>query len=175
MSKSASSSKSGSKKSGSKKSDSSKKATADDGRPSYLGLLNAIAVGEGQAHTYLNEWVELTENEGVRETLKFVALREGEHALAFEKRMLELGYELRPGSNERLEEAQGIVRSNLTDRQKFKALGLQATSKAEGPDIFSKMFENKDIDPVTGGLLGRYVAEERDSGRRLRACYDTLA
>ncbi len=31
-----------------------------------------------------------------------------------------------------------------------------------------------DLDPVTGGLLGRYVAEERDSGKRLRACYRML-
>ena len=29
-------------------------------------------------------------------------------------------------------------------------------------------------DIQTGALLGRYIAEERDSGRRLRACYLTV-
>ena len=36
------------------------------------------------------------------------------------------------------------------------------------------MFENKDLDPVTGGLLGRYIAEERDTGRLLTGCYGAL-
>jgi hypothetical protein len=31
------------------------------------------------------------------------------------------------------------------------------------------MFSDKTIDPVTGGLLGRYIAEERDTGRLLRS------
>jgi hypothetical protein len=165
------------KKTSSKKSPSKSAAAAkaDQDRPSFLGLLNSIAIGEGQAHTYLREWVDITKDDAVRDTLKFVALREGEHALAFEKRIVELGFEMRPGVDGRLDEALDIVRSNLTDKAKFKALGLQNAAPAEGPDIFSKMFENKDLDPVTGGLLGRYVAEERDSGRRLRACYDTLA
>ena len=41
-------------------------------------------------------------------------------------------------------------------------------------DVFDSFFENKDFDPVTGGLVGRYVAEERDSGRRFADCYDVL-
>jgi hypothetical protein len=41
-------------------------------------------------------------------------------------------------------------------------------------DIFDSFFENKELDPVTGGLLGRYVAEERDSGRLFAACYASL-
>ena len=40
-----------------------------------------------------------------------------------------------------------------------------------GPDIFDKFFSDHSIDVQTGELLGRYIAEERDSGRRLRACY----
>ena len=36
------------------------------------------------------------------------------------------------------------------------------------------MFENKDLDPVTGGLLGRYIAEERDTGRLLTGCHGAL-
>ena len=34
--------------------------------------------------------------------------------------------------------------------------------------------QHKDIDPQTGGLLGRYIAEERDSLRRFAACYQSL-
>ena len=41
-------------------------------------------------------------------------------------------------------------------------------------DVFDAFFENKDLDPVTGSLLGRYIAEERDSGRRFAACYQAL-
>ena len=36
------------------------------------------------------------------------------------------------------------------------------------------MFADKTIDIQTGALLGRYIAEERDSGRMLRACYEQL-
>jgi hypothetical protein len=36
------------------------------------------------------------------------------------------------------------------------------------------MFEDTTIDIQTGALLGRYIAEERDSGRRLRACHQAL-
>ena len=41
-------------------------------------------------------------------------------------------------------------------------------------DVFDNFFENKDLDPATGGLLGRYVAEERDSGRKFAECYGLL-
>lgn len=29
-------------------------------KPSYLGLLNAIAIGESQAHCYLSAWIDKT-------------------------------------------------------------------------------------------------------------------
>ena len=144
------------------------------GKPTYLGLLNAIAVAEGEAGVYLREWADRTDDPAVREVLELVALREAEHALAFEKRLVELGYRLRPGDGARLAEALEIVRSGCSDREKFESLEI-GREPTEGPDIFSRMFENRELDPVTGGLLGRYVAEERDSGRRLRSCYESLA
>ncbi len=64
--------------------------------------------------------------------------------------------------------------TTLTDREKFERLGLTREPEAGRPDVFDRFFENKDLDPVTGGLLGRYVAEERDSGRRFAACYSAL-
>lgn len=142
-------------------------------KPSYLGLLNAIAVGEGQAYDYLGAWAEITDDDGVRDVLRFVAIREGEHALAFEKRIVELGFELRPGDPAKLDELREVATSERSDKEKFEALGLAALAD-DGPDVFSPMFDNKEIDPITGALLGRYIAEERDSGRRFRACYDQL-
>ncbi|MEL6983987.1 MAG: hypothetical protein AAFO29_16300, partial [Actinomycetota bacterium] len=67
-------------------------------KPSYLGLLNAIAVAEGDAEVFLNRWVDATTRDDVRQVLHTVALREGEHAKAFEKRINELGFQLKPGA-----------------------------------------------------------------------------
>ena len=62
----------------------------------------------------------------------------------------------------------------LSDKEKFEALRLGQSQKNGARDIFDSFFENKDLDPVTGSLLGRYVAEERDSGRKLAECYRLL-
>ena len=37
-----------------------------------------------------------------------------------------------------------------------------------------KILADTTIDPQTGALLGRFIAEERDTGRRLKACYQAL-
>ena len=44
----------------------------------------------------------------------------------------------------------------------------------DAPDPFAGFFNDTTIDPETGALLGRYIAEERDSGRRLKAQYDRV-
>ena len=62
----------------------------------------------------------------------------------------------------------------LSDKEKFEALGLGRRPQNGTSDVFDNFFENKDLDPVTGGLLGRYVAEERDSGRKFAECYGLL-
>ena len=36
------------------------------------------------------------------------------------------------------------------------------------------MFNDHSIDIQTGALLGRYIAEERDSGRMFQDCYSQL-
>lgn len=142
-------------------------------KPSYLGLLNAIAVGEGRAHTYLRAWVETTSNPEVKRAIETVAIREGEHALAFEKRICELGFSLRRREDDDLAKTLALVKSGLSDLEKFEKLGL-GTREGGGADPFLKMFEDTSIDVQTGELLGRYIAEERDSGRVLRACYEQL-
>ncbi len=141
-------------------------------KPSYLGLLNAIAVAEGDAEVFLNRWVDATTRDDVRQVLHTVALREGEHAKAFEKRINELGFQLKagPGDPKRADLAGS---TDLSDREKFEKFGL-GDDPGEGPDIFAGMFNDTSIDIQTGALLGRYIAEERDTGRLLRSCYQQL-
>lgn len=148
-------------------------ATKTKTKPSYLGLLNALAVAEAAAEPYLLAWADTTKDKKLAQTLRFVAMREGEHGKAFAKRMLELGYEVRAPESSGVDKAMAIAISDKTDLQKFRAFKL---GKAPGKtDVFDTMFMDKTIDPVTGGLLGRYIAEERDSGWRLAAEYDRLA
>lgn len=146
-------------------------------KPSYLGLLNALSLGESAAHAYLNEWIAVTEHEGVRATLATVTAREGEHGLAFAKRINELGYSLKPkddpGKAERMKVAGSRTLTDLEKMEKF-GLGRGGDNDADHPDLFAKFFFDHTIDIQTGELLGRYICEERDSGRRLRACYEQL-
>ena len=141
-------------------------------KPSYLGLLNAISVAEAEAEEYLTCWAETTTRDDVRQVLHTVALREGEHAKAFAKRICELGFAVRP-STPNPERAAIAASAGLSDKEKFEQLGL-GTDPGDGPDIFAGMFNDPTIDIITGGLLGRYIAEERDSGRMFRACYQAL-
>lgn len=140
-----------------------------DTKPTFLGMLNAIAVGETQAEGYLLAWADTTPNEDFASTLRFVAMREGEHGKAFAKRMLELGYEVRwPESSPDLDDKMACASAtDMTDLEKCEKFNVGA--EPSDHDIFDGMFADKTIDPITGGLLGRYIAEERDSGRRLRA------
>lgn len=147
-------------------------AKTSEQRPSYLGLLNAVSVAETAAEPFLLAWADSTTDNELADTLRFVAMREGEHGKAFAKRMLELGYDVRQPVESGPSDAMRIVTSKKSDIAKFRALKLH---KAPGKtDIFDTMFTDKNIDPTTGGLLGRYIAEERDSGRRLAAEYDRL-
>lgn len=164
------------KKSANKKSANKKAASQAEATPSYLGLLNAITVGETEAERFLLGWANVTDNPEVEKALRFVAMREGEHGKAFAKRMLELGHEVRWPSSERSDAKFAMACSSMSDHEKFEAFNV---GKAPGgADVFDAMFENKDLDPATGGLLGRYIAEERDSGRVLneaRLCAATVA
>ena len=72
----------------------------------------------------------------------------------------------------RLDEAAAVV-ADAVEPAGGIALGLGKPQNGSR-DVFDSFFENKDLDPVTGGLLGRYVAEERDSGRKFAECYGLL-
>jgi rubrerythrin len=143
-------------------------------KPSYLGLLNAIAVGEARAHVYFTEWASITDDPDVRRVLLTVAAREGEHGMTFAKRIDELGYEVRVREDAAAARQLEIARSSRSDLEKMEALGLHELDTGDAPDLFDTLFRDHSIDIRTGEMLGRYIAEERDTGRMLRQCHACL-
>ncbi len=143
-------------------------------KPSYLGLLNAIAVAESRAHTYLCAWADVTGSDDVRAVLRKVAAREGEHAMSFAKRIDELGYSVRRKDDQDVDKRIALVTSDCSDLEKMEALKLHRLDSGDKPDIFDDFFKDHSIDIATGELLGRYIAEERDTARLLRHCYEQL-
>ena len=143
--------------------------------PSYLDLLNRISVGESEAEGLLDCWASTTPNPAVRQVLTTIALREGEHGKAFAKRICELGYSVTPTDTGDSAGRMAIAASrDLTDREKFEKLDVTSFFEADAPDVFTPMWADKSIDVQTGALLGRYIAEERDSVRMLEGCYNEL-
>ncbi len=145
--------------------------------PTYLPLLNSIAVNERKGQILLDAWASTTQDESLANALRFVAIREGEHAMAFTKRMCELGHAVcEETAYQVFKDFDGLVacvKSSLSDAQKVER--LQGPRSAEPrKDPFTGFFNDTSIDPQTGELLGRYIAEERDSGRRLQAEYDRV-
>ena len=150
---------------------SSKLRGKTQNKPTYLGLLNAIANGEARAGRYFGAWLKLTGDPEVRRVVEIVANREAEHGLAFEKRLIELGYSLLDRPDPKADEKMKF----LSDRKKSdleKLLFLGYGKDREDP--FGTFFDDHSIDPQTGALMGRYLAEERDTIRRLRALTETL-
>ena len=139
-------------------------------KPSYLGLLNAIALGESRAGVQLAAWAAATKDEFLRETLTFVAKRETSHGDVFRRRIQEFGFDVLerpdPKSEERLKV---LADASIPD---VKKLGRDE-GEGEGTDFFGKIEEdmaNGVFDPLTTDLMRWYIAEERDSGERLRVC-----
>ncbi|HEX9546447.1 MAG TPA: hypothetical protein VF942_03870 [Acidimicrobiales bacterium] len=142
-------------------------------KPSYLGLLNAISLAETRAYQYLSAWIETTNDPDVQCVLRKVAAREGEHGMAFAKRIDELGFELRDKDDPDFAKRMAIASSDRSDLKKFEKLGL---GRVEGDvlTIFDNVFADHTIDIRTGELLGRYIAEEFDTARLLRSCHEAL-
>jgi hypothetical protein len=140
-------------------------------KPSYIGVLNAIANAERRGHELLSTWAANTSDAEIRNTLNVVAIREAEHSWAFEKRLCELGFGLQPRDDAKHAERMACVRSNASDAEKFVFLGLNREAPTDEEDQLLKLLADRTIDPQTGALLGRFICEERDSGRRLlEAC-----
>ncbi len=143
-----------------------------DPKPSYLGLLNAIAVGESRGFELLSTWAACTGNPGVREVLTTVAIREREHGAAFAKRLHELGFSVRERPSERFAADLALAASKADDCAKFQQ--ILRYDETPGEDRLYTLLNDSTIDPLTGALLGRFIAEERDSERQLRACHHSL-
>jgi hypothetical protein len=141
-------------------------------KPSYLGLLNAIAVNEARAHQYLQVWIDKTTDPDVKAVLQTVSWREGEHGMSFAKRVNELGYGLRDRDDLNLADRLAVAASDRSDLEKMEYFGQNSLDEILG--AFDNIFQDHSIDIQTGELLGRYVAEEFDTARLLRCCYDQL-
>jgi hypothetical protein len=145
-------------------------------KPSYLGLLNAIAVGERRGHAVLSAWCDATQDRELASVLHRVAVREQEHAAAFEKRLCELGYGIKETDNPSFPDTLAFARSDAGDDAKFRrVLGYQAPDEPTRDDPLARVFEDRSIDPTTGALLGRFIGEERDSERQLRTTWKRIA
>lgn len=141
-------------------------------KPSYLGLLNAIALGEAGAGVSLGAWANATPNEELANALRFVAARETSHGDVFCRRIKELGFDLLqkpdPGAAERLAK---VANPKVSDLDKI------GPEREEGLDPFvdiEKQLEGGIFDPLTAKLLVWYISEERDSGEVLKAAYDCV-
>lgn len=140
-------------------------------KPKYLGLLNAISLGESEAGVYLEAWANATSDEDLACTLRLVAARETSHGDVFCRRIAELGYELRhkpdPKAAARLAK---YANPKISDLEK---IGPDRDEDEPFAEIKAAMDAGA-YDPMTCNLLGWYIAEEADSGRRLRAVYDCV-
>lgn len=145
-------------------------------KPSYLGLLNAIAVTEARAGRAYARWAEVTTDPRVKALVRLVAVREAEHGLTFEKRIMELGFSLRDRPDPDYEKRLSVLGdSGLGDLEKLAHLGYaDGGDVVDGPDPFRAFFDDRTIDIETGALLGRYICEERDTIRRMNACWREL-
>ena len=143
--------------------------------PTYLPLLRRIANAECNAEVYLSAWAQAPPRADVRGVIATVALREGEHTKAFQKRICELGFDVTiTEAPETAGKAAIAAATDLTDREKFEKLGLGQRPDPSAPDRWAGYFEDVTIDIATGELLGRFISEERDSVRMLADCYAAL-
>jgi hypothetical protein len=140
--------------------------------PTYVPLLNSIAVNECKGEALLSAWADATPDPELESVLRFVAIREGEHAAAFTKRLCELGHAVCEDTAYQVfddfEGLRAFLASSASDADKVARF---RGGDGDGRDPFRGFFNDTTIDPETGALLGRYICEERDSGRRLDAQY----
>jgi hypothetical protein len=146
-------------------------ATSASGKPAYLGLLNAISLAESHAGQYLEAWADATPDDDLACTLRLVAARETSHGEVFCRRIAELGYTLRPkrdpADGERLAK---YADPRVSDLEKVGPERGGGEVRDTFGDIRQKMADGE-YDPMTCNLLQWYIAEEEDSGRRLREAY----
>lgn len=139
-------------------------------KPSYLGLLNAIALAESRAGVYLRAWAAVTPNDDLRACLTTVAKRETSHGEVFQRRIEELGFSLLEREDAKFEQTLAkLGAADISDLEK-----VRREDQDEGADPFGPMELQLDdgiFDPLTALLLRWYIAEERDSTALAKAAY----
>jgi hypothetical protein len=143
--------------------------TATAAKPAYLGLLNAISLAESAAGVYLEAWANATADEDLACTLRLVAARETSHGEVFCRRLCELGYDLLPKHDPK-----AAARLAKYANPRISDLEKIGPEREEADDTFAeirKAMADGVYDPMTCNLLNWYIAEEEDSGRRLREVY----
>ena len=144
-------------------------------KPSYLGLLNAIAVAESAARTSTSR--RGSRSHRARKCARCCAPSpRAKASTGWRSRSASTSSASRCGARTTPSAPSGSRSraSDCTDLEKMKALGLHRLDSGDEPDIFDGFFKDHSIDIRTGELLGRYIAEERDSARLLRGCYEQL-
>ena len=138
-------------------------------KPAYLGLLNAISLAETEAGHYLTAWANATDDAELEACLRLVAARETSHGDLFCRLISELGYELRqkpdPKAAERLAR---YANPKISDCEK---VGPERTETRDTFADIKKAMSDGAYDPITCNMMQWYIAEEEDSGRRLRDVY----
>ena len=144
--------------------------------PSYIASLNALANAERGGQVLFERWAAKTKNADLRQVLETVAIREAEHSWAFEKRLDELGFPCKKAApGKALGKLKRLMGSDASDEAKFEAFGIGVRRSGEsGGDRLLALLADETIDPQTGALLGRFICEERDSGRILTRAYKAL-
>jgi rubrerythrin len=152
--------------------------TETKAKPDYLGLLNAISLGESRAGVYLKAWAEVTSDPELKQALTLVAARETTHGEVFRQRIERLGFTLRERDDPTFEEkvrVYGDPNRSDVDKVRYSRRDEQAESGVN--DFFASIdarVEDESVDQLTRDTLRWYVHEERDSGELLRAVYNRI-
>jgi ferritin len=138
-------------------------------KPTYLGLLNAISLAETSAGVYLSAWADATPNEELACVLRLVAARETSHGQLFCRQLQELGYDVRKKSDPQA--AKRLAKYGDPEISDLEKVGPERPrNDNEFADIERRLADGE-FDPMTANLITWYIAEERDSGARLREAY----
>jgi ferritin len=139
-------------------------------KPPYLGLLNAISLGESEAGVYLEAWANATNDEELAACLRFVAARETSHGELFCRRLAELGYDLRQKTDPKA--AGRLARYANPKISDCEKVGPEREDTGVEPfGEIRKAIADGAYDEMTCNMLQWYINEEIDSGRRLNAVY----
>lgn len=145
----------------------------------YMGTLVAIATAEHRTALMMRAWRDTTEDKALAAALDKVANTEEEHGIAFTKHARALGADLNEDPMAEYVGAvtQAVARSKETsDLEKFRQLmSYEAGVESPRPDPLIHMMDEPTIDSATGALIGRYIAEERESERCLKTELNRIA